>query len=204
MQEYLQAVREVERRIQKAEQDSDALPPTMEAPAGAPPVYGDHARLMFDLMALAFQSDTTRVSTLMMERETSSRRFPEIGMNEPHHSTTHNPDVTARLENITIINTYQVSLLAHFLKKLESTPDGDGSLLDHTVILYGSGLSDGNIHLPQNVPIMVAGGGVLPGDMHVMQKGKPLANLHLSLMDKFGVRVDKLGNSTGQLEGVSA
>ena len=159
---------------------------------------------MFDLMALAFQSDTTRVSTLMMERETSSRRFPEIGMNEPHHSTTHNPDVTARLENITIINTYQVSLLAHFLKKLESTPDGDGSLLDHTVILYGSGLSDGNIHLPQNVPIVVAGGGVLPGDTHVMQKGKPLANLHLSLMDKFGVQVDKLGNSTGQLEGVSA
>jgi hypothetical protein len=205
VQEYLQAVREVERRILKAEQDNDALPPTMEAPMGAPPIYGDHARLMFDLMALAFQSDSTRVSTLMMERETSSRRFPEIGLNEPHHSTTHNPDVTARLENITIINTYQVSLLAHFLKKLEATPDGDGSLLDHTVILYGSGLSDGNIHLPQNLPIVVAGGGgsVLKGDTHVMQKGVPLANLHMTLMDKFGVKVEKLGNSTGRLDGIS-
>jgi len=98
-----------------------------------------------------------------------------------------------------------VSLFAHFLKKLESTPDGDGSLLDHTVLVYGSGLSDGNIHLPQNLPIVVAGGGgsVLKGDTHVMQKGAPLANLHLTLMEKFGVQVDKLGNSTGKLEGIS-
>ena len=110
--EYLDAVREVERRIQKAESENNDLPPTMEAPTGAPAVYGDHAKLMFDLQALAFQSDSTRVITMMMERETSSRRFPEIGLNEPHHSTTHNPDVAARLENITMINTYQVSLLA--------------------------------------------------------------------------------------------
>src|SRR5690606_5276966 len=156
--EYLDAVREVERRIQKAEAESEALPPTIEAPLGAPVVYGEHAKLMFDLQALAFQSDMTRVTTFLMEREFSSRRFPEIGLNGPHHSTTHNPDVVARLENITIINTYQVSLLAHFLEKLASTPDGDGTLLDHTVILYGSGLSDGNIHLPQNLPILLAGG----------------------------------------------
>jgi hypothetical protein len=203
--EYLDAVREVERRIQKAEKENDDLPPTMAAPTGAPAIYGDHAKLMFDLLALAFQSDSTRVSTLMMERETSSRRFPEIGLNEPHHSTTHNPDVAARLENITMINTYQVSLLAHFLDKLAKTPDGEGTLLDHTVVLYGSGLSDGNIHLPQNLPIVVAGGGgsMLKGGIHVQHKGAPLANLHMTLMDKFGVQVEKLGNSTGRLEGIS-
>jgi hypothetical protein len=203
--EYLDAVREVERRIQKAEADSaSAVEIKMDAPAGIPAVYGDHAKLMFDLQALAFQSDTTRVSTFMMERETSSRRFPEIGLNEPHHSTTHNPDVAARLENITMINTYQVSLLAYFLEKLAKTPDGDGTLLDHSVIVYGSGLSDGNIHLPQNLPILVAGGGsgTLKGGVHVQQKGKPLANLHMALMEKMGVPVDKLGNSTGKIEGI--
>jgi hypothetical protein len=200
--EYLEAVREVERRIVKAEKENNDLPPTMEAPQGAPAVYGDHAKLMFDLQALAFQSDSTRVITMMMERETSSRRFPEIGLNEPHHSTTHNPDVAARLENITMINTYQVSLLAYFLDRLAKTPDGDGSLLDHSVILYGSGLSDGNIHLPENVPIVVAGNGSgkLKGGVHMQHKGEPLANLHMSLMDKFGVHVDKLGNSTGTME----
>ena len=203
--EYLDAVREVERRIQKAEKENDDLPPTMEAPAGAPAVYGDHAKLMFDLQALAFQSDSTRVMTMMMERETSSRRFPEIGLNEPHHSTTHNPDVAARLENITMINTYQVSLLAYFLDRLAKTPDGDGSLLDHSVILYGSGLSDGNIHLPENIPVLVAGGGcgTLKGGIHLQRKGVPLANLHISLMEKFGVHVDKLGNSTGTVDGLS-
>jgi hypothetical protein len=160
---------------------------------------------MFDLQALAFQSDSTRVITMMMERETSSRRFPEIGLNEPHHSTTHNPDVAARLENITMINTYQVSLLAYFLDRLAKTPDGDGSLLDHSIILYGSGLSDGNIHLPENIPIVVAGGGAgtLKGGVHMQHKGVPLANLHMSLIEKFGVHVDKLGNSTGKLEMLS-
>ena len=200
--EYLEAVREVERRIVKAEKENDDLPPTMEAPQGAPAIYGDHAKLMFDLQALAFQSDSTRVITMMMERETSSRRFPEISLNEPHHSTTHNPDVAARLENITMINAYQVSLFAYFLERLAKTPDGDGTLLDHSVLLYGSGLSDGNIHLPENIPIVVAGkgSGTLKGGQHLMHKGMPLANLHMSLMDKFGVQVDKLGNSNGKVE----
>ncbi len=203
--EYLEAVREIERRIRKAEQENDELPTGIEAPTAVPAVYGDHARLMFELNTLAFQSDITRVSTMMMERETSSRRFPEISLNEPHHSTTHNPDVAARLENITLINIYQASLFAHFLEKMAKTPDGDGSLLDHTVVLYGSGLSDGNIHLPQNLPIVVAGGNssVLKGGIHVQQKGVPLANLHMTLMDKFGVQVEKLGNSTGRVEGIS-
>ena len=199
--EYLEAVREVERRIQKAEAESNDLPPTVEAPMGAPNVYGDHAKLMFDLQLLAYQSDLTRVTTFLMEREFSSRRFPEIGLNEPHHSTTHNPDVVARLENITLINTYQVSLLAYFLEKLANTPDGDGTLLDHTAILYGSGLSDGNIHLPQNLPIVVAGGAsMFKTGRHVQYKGVPFANLHMSLMEKYGVQVEKLGNSTGALQ----
>jgi len=199
--EYLDAVREVERRIQKAEAESNDLPPSVEAPMGAPNVYGDHAKLMFDLQLLAYQSDLTRVTTFLMEREFSSRRFPEIGLNEPHHSTTHNPDVVARLENITLINTYQVSLLAYFLEKLANTPDGDGTLLDHTAILYGSGLSDGNIHLPQNLPIVVAGGAsMFKTGRHVQYQGVPFANLHMSLMEKYGVQVEKLGNSTGALQ----
>jgi hypothetical protein len=203
--EYLDAVREVERRIQKAEADNADLPPTMDAPTGAPPLYSDHAKLMFDLWALAFQSDLTRVGTLLMERESSSRRFPEIGVDSPHHSQTHNPDVVARLENIMMINAYQATLFAHFVEKLSKTPDGDGSLLDHTILLYGSGLSDGNIHLPQNLPIVLVGGGSgsLKGGRHIQNSGVPLANLHLSLMDKYGVQVEKLGNSTGRLEEIS-
>lgn len=204
--EYLDAVREVERRIQKAEQENDSVPTTMEAPRGAPTVYGDHAKLMFDLQALALQSNSTRVATFLMERESSSRRFPEIGMDMPHHSTTHNPDVATRLENITMINMYQVSLLAYFLDRLAKTPDGDGTLLDHTIVLYGSGLSDGNIHLPENVPILVAGGrgAGLKGGVHVMSKGTPLANLHMSIMERFGLQIDKLGNSNGKIQEIGA
>jgi len=204
--EYLDAVREVERRIQKAEVDSLSAPPIdIEAPMGAPAVYGDHAKLMFDLLALAFQSDLTRVSTMLMERELSSRRFPEIGLNDPHHSTTHNPDVSARLEMITMINTYQTSLFAHFVEKLAKTQDGDGSLLDHTVLVYGSGLSDGNIHYGYNLPITLVGkgAGALKGGTHLKYDALPMANMHLSLMDKFGVPMEKFGNSTGQLEGLS-
>ena len=204
--EYLQAVREVERRIQKAETDNAEVPINLEAPLGAPSDYGDHARLMFDLQALAFQSDSTRVSTFLMEREFSSRRFTEVGVDAPHHSTSHHPDPFARNEGISRINTYQASLLGHFLQRLSSTPDGDGSLLDHTVVLYGSGLSDGNIHLPQNLPILLAGrgAGTLKGGTHLATKGGvPLANLHMSLLDKFGVRVEKLGNSNGRVEGLS-
>jgi hypothetical protein len=202
--EYLDAVREVERRIQKAEVAS-ATTPTVDAPSGIPVAYADHVKLMFDLQVLAYQSDITRVSTMLLGRESSNHRFPEAGVPEPHHSMTHHPDGVARLENVTKINTYHVLLLSHFLEQLASTPDGDGSLLDHTIIMYGSGLSDGNLHLGSNVPILLAGGqgGPLKGGRHVQYTGKPLANLHLSLMDKYGVQVEKLGNSTGQVEGLS-
>jgi len=205
LHEYLEHIREVERRIQLSEQHDANSIIEVDAPFGIPESWEEHARLMFEMAALAYQADITRVLTFMMAKDASMISYTNLGISEPHHSTTHNPDVAARLENITLINTYQVSLFAHFLKKLESTPDGDGSLLDHTVLVYGSGLSDGNIHLPQNLPIVVAGGGgsVLKGDTHVMQKGAPLANLHLTLMEKFGVQVDKLGNSTGKLEGIS-
>ncbi len=206
LNEYLEAVREVERRIQKAEVESLSAPPIdMEAPMGAPSVYGDHAKLMFDLLVLAYQSDLTRVSTMLMERELSSRRFPEIGLNDPHHSTTHNPDVSARLEMITMINTYQTSLFAHFVDRLAKTPDGDGSLLDHTTMIYGSGLSDGNIHFGYNLPLLLAGGGAgsIKSGTHLKYDALPMANLHLTLMDKFGVPMEKFGNSSGQLEGLS-
>jgi len=141
----------------------------------------------------------------MLGRELTGRTYPEIGVPEAHHPVSHHQNYPEKIASLAKINTFHISLFAEYLQKLQSTPDGDGSLLDHTVLVYGSGLSDGNIHLPQNLPIVVAGGGgaVLKGDMHVMQKGAPLANLHMTLMDKFGVEVDKLGNSTGKLEGIS-
>jgi hypothetical protein len=202
--EYLDAVREVERRIQKAEASS-ASSPDVEAPAGIPATYADHVKLMFDLQVLAFQSDLTRVSTMLLGRESSNHRYAEAGVPEPHHSMTHHPEAAGRLENVTKINAYHVSLFAHMLEKMAATPDGDGSLLDHTILLYGSGLSDGNLHLGSNVPILLAGrgNGSLKGGRHVRYDGKPLANLHMALMDKYGVQVDKLGNSTGMVEGLS-
>jgi hypothetical protein len=203
--EYLEAVREVERRIQKAEAASADLPMSVEAPAGVPATYAEHAKLMFDLQVLAYQSDSTRVSTLMMGREQSNHRFPEAGVPEPHHSMTHHPDVPTRLANVTKINTYHVSLFSYFLDRLAATPDGDGTLLDHTIVLYGSGLSDGNLHYGNGVPTVLAGhgAGTLKGGRHLTYSGDPLANLHLAIMDKYGVQVDKLGNSTGRLEGLA-
>jgi hypothetical protein len=205
MNEYLQAVREVERRIQKAESENAETPATMEAPEGAPVLYADHVKLMFDLQLLAYQSDSTRVSTFMMSRESSNRRYPEAGVPEPHHSTTHHLDVQTRMTNVTKINTYHTALFASYLDKLANTPDGDGSLLDHMIILYGSGLSDGNLHYGINLPLILAGGGAgtLKGGRHLQYSSEPLANLHLTLMDKYGVEVEQMGNSTGRVEGLS-
>jgi hypothetical protein len=206
LNDYLENVREIERRIQRAESsqgDADLLLP--ERPAGVPFEFEEHIKLMYELLALAYQANITRVATFMVAREVSNRTYPQVGVADGHHAISHHQNRAEKMEKNVKIQTYHVSLLRHFLEKLKNTPDGDGSLLDHTVLVYGSGLSDGNIHLPQNLPIVVAGGGgsVLKGDTHVMQKGAPLANLHLTLMEKFGVQVDKLGNSTGKLEGIS-
>lgn len=196
---YLESVRDVERRIQKAV-TFNAEEPSFERPAGIPDSFAEHARLMFDLQWLAYQGDVTRVVTFMMGREFSGRTYPEIGVPDAHHPISHHQRDPLRMEKCAKINHYHVSLFAEFVEKLRNTPDGDGSLLDHVAIVYGAGMSEGNGHVPENLPILIVGGanGRIAGGRHVrFAKGTPLANFHLSLLDRFGVRIDQHGNSTG-------
>jgi Protein of unknown function (DUF1552) len=200
---YLETVREVERRIQKAEgQTTDSALPDLERPVGVPAAYGDHAKLMFDLQALALQGDVTRVITFQLARETSTRTYPEVGAPDPHHPTSHHANNPEKLEKLAKINAYHVSLFAYYLEKLRSTPDGDGSLLDHSVILYGSGMGNPDVHDHANLPILVAGGGAgkLKGARHIKYAElTPLANLHLTLLDKVGVHLDSFADSKGRV-----
>ena len=202
--QYLETVREVERRIQKAEaQTADDSLPDLDRPAGVPASYADHARLMFDLQVLALQGDVTRVITFQLARETSNRTYPEIGVADPHHPLTHHgndPDKVARMAKI---NAFHVSLFAYYLEKLQATREGDGSLLDHGLFLYGSGMGDPNIHDHINLPILVAGGGSgrLKGGRHIRYaEPTPLANLHLTLLERAGVRMDAFADSQGKVE----
>ena len=196
---YLDSVRDVERRIQKAVA-FNVEEPSFDRPAGIPDTFAQHARLMFDLQWLAYQGDVTRVVTFMMGREFSGRTYPEIGVPDAHHPISHHQRDPIRMEKCARINHYHVSLFAEFVEKLRTTPDGDGSLLDHVAIVYGAGMSEGNGHVPENLPILIVGGanGRIAGGRHVkFAKGTPLANFHLSLLDRFGVRIDRHGNSTG-------
>lgn len=201
---YLDAVREVERRIQKAEADAKENPlPDLDRPVGVPAAYADHARLMFDLQVLALQGDVTRVITFQLARETSNRTYPEIGVPDPHHPLSHHGNDPAKIERMAKINAFHVSLFAEFLQKLKATPDGDGTLLDHSLLLYGSGIGNPNIHDHTNLPILVAGGAAtgLKGNRHLRYaKPTPLANLHLTLLDKVGVHLDSFADSTGRAE----
>jgi Protein of unknown function (DUF1552) len=200
--EYLDTVREVERRIQKAErQTTDSQLPDLDRPVGVPASYGDHAKLMFDLQALALQGDVTRVITFQMAREASTRTYPEAGVTDPHHPLSHHANVPQRLEKLAKINAYHVSLFAYFLDKLKSTPDGDGTLLDHTMCLFGSGMSNSDLHDHTNLPVVVAGGAGKPqGGRHLKYKEPtPLANLHLTLLDKAGVRLESFADSKGKV-----
>lgn len=200
--DYLDAVRDIERRIQKAEEQSDRELPLVEQPAGVPPSYEEHAKLMFDLWALAWQTDMTRVSTFMMARELSVRTYPDIGVTEPHHPLSHHQDNPEKLAKQAKLNVYHLRLFSHFLEKLASTPDGDGSLLDHSMILYGSGMSDSNLHLPLNLPLVVMGGGAgqIASGRHLrFPRGTPVTNLQLTLIEKMGVPMDTFGDSTGTL-----
>jgi hypothetical protein len=198
---YLESVRDVERRIQRAvafNRDE----PSFDRPAGVPDTFEQHARLMFDLQWLAYQGDVTRVTTFMIGREFSGRTYPEIGVPDAHHPISHHLRDPIRMEKCARINRHHVSLFADFVEKLRATPDGDGSLLDHVAIIYGAGMSEGNGHVPENLPILVVGGanGRIDGGRHVkFAKGTPLANFHLSMLDRFGVRIDHHGNSTGPL-----
>jgi hypothetical protein len=201
---YLDSVREVERRIQKAEAETaDSRLPDLDRPVGVPAAYADHARLMFDLQVLALQGDVTRVITFQLARETSTRTYPEIGVPEAHHPLTHNGGDPEKLAKVALINAFHVSLFGYFLEKLRATPDGNGSLLDHSVYLYGSGMGNPDVHDHVNLPILVAGGGAgkLHGGRHITYaEPTPLANLHLTLLDKVGVRVDAFADSQGKVK----
>jgi hypothetical protein len=204
VEQYMDTIREVERRVQQAEQRSEEKPlPELERPLGVPASYGDHVKLLFDLQALAFQGDITRVVTFQMARESSTRTYPEIGVPEAHHPTSHHGGDPEKLAKLAMINAYHVSLFAYFLEKLKSTPDGDGTLLDHTLYLYGSGMGDPDRHDHTKLPIVVAGGGAgkMKGARHVKyDEATPLANLHVTLLDKVGVHLDSFGDSTGRIE----
>lgn len=201
--QYLETVREVERRIQRAEADAANNPlPDLDRPIGVPAAYADHARLMFDLQLLAFQGDVTRVITFQLARETSNRTYPEIGVPDPHHPLSHHGNDPDKIARMAKINAFHVSLFAEFLQKLKNTPDGAGSLLDHSLYLYGSGIGNPNIHDHVNLPTLVCGGaaGGMKGNRHIRyEKATPLANLHLTLLDKVGVRLDSFADSTGKL-----
>lgn len=201
--QYLDAIRDVEKRIQKAEEQSNKELPAMDRPSGGiPGTFAEHARLMFDLQVLAYQCDITRVCTFLLSREVSPRPYPEIGIPDPHHGLSHHQHRPEAIAKLAKINNYHMQQFAYFLDKLRSTPDGDGSLLDHITIVYGCGISDSNDHLHTNLPILVVGGGAgkIKGGRHVrFPEDTALANLHLTLMNKLGVEMDHLGDSSGQL-----
>src|SRR5262252_160603 len=200
--EYTEAVRDVERRIEKAEQQTDLELPALDQPQGAPPVFEDHLAVMLDLQLLALRSDLTRVISFMIGKEQSARPYPQIGVPEAHHPLSHHNDIPELIAQMSKINRYHTELFSTYLTRLRETPDGDGSLLDHTTILYGSGISNSTRHSGDNLPILVMGGGAgtLKGGRHLAYTDKrTMANLLVTLMDKMGVPVEKVGGSTGKL-----
>lgn len=200
--QYLGSIREVERRIQKSEADVEAKRlRNLSRPLGVPATFGEHARLMFDLQVLAMQGDITRVATFQLARETSNRSYPELGVPESHHPLSHHGNDPKKIAKMAKINRFHVSLFAEFLKKLQDTPEGGGSLLDNTLCLYGSGMGNPNKHDHTNLPTIVAGGSAvgMKGGRHIRyQKVTPLANVHLTLLDKVGVDLDRFADSTGK------
>ena len=201
--QYLDTVREVERRIQKAEAEDAGQLPDLDRPVGVPAAYADHARLMFDLQVLALQGDVTRVITFQLARETSTRTYTEIGVPDPHHPLTHHGNDPEKIARVAKINAFHVSLFAYFLEKLKATPEGDGCLLDHALYLYGSGMGNPNVHDHVNLPILVAGGGAgsVKGGRHIKYaEPAPLANLHLTLLERAGVRLDAFADSKGKVD----
>ena len=208
LDEYLTAVREVERQVQMAEKqaaENTLAIPTMEKPDGIPLEYGEHAQLMFNLMTLALQTDITRISTFMLAREGSNRGYREIGVPDGHHGLSHHRNDPALMDKVAAINRYHMEQFATFVTKLKNTPDGDGSLLDHTMIVYGSGISDGNKHNHDDLPVLLAGGKrMFNTGRHVkLSESTPVANLYLSMLDAMNVPTEQLGDSQGRLNALS-
>ncbi len=203
MDEYLTGIREIERRIHDANSDDAQVKPTIEKPSGIPRTFAEHAKLMYDLQAMAFQTGLTRVTTFMYTREGSPQAYPEIGITDGHHPLSHHRGNPENIEKLTQINTFHISLFAYFLDKLRGIQDGDGTLLDHSMIVYGSGISDSNKHSHDNLPVLLAGngGGAFRTGRHIAYKEPvPIANLYLTALARMGVRPESIGDSTGQLK----
>jgi hypothetical protein len=206
MNDYLASLRDVERRIQKAEEQSSKALPDVAQPAGIPEKFEDQVRLLYDLQLLAYQADLTRVVTFLYGREQTGRPYPQIGVPEPHHPLTHHQGIPEKMEKCAKIQRYHLGLFAEYLEKLRNTPDGDGSLLDHVILLYGSGISNSDRHTHGPLPTMLVGGGTgtLKGGRHlVYPEHTPLTNLQLTLLNKLGVHAEKLGDSTGEMKNLS-
>jgi hypothetical protein len=201
--EYLDSVRDVARRIQLAEQQNSRELPVVDQPIGIPADYAQHARLMMDMLALAYQTDLTRVSTFMLAKEVSGRSYPEIGVADSHHPVSHHQDEPAKLERLHKINEYHLRQFAYLVDKLSKLPEGDGSMLDHTLFLYGTGISDSNTHFHDDLPIALVGGkaaGIKGGRYIRYPKGTPLTNLHMTILQNMGVPVEQIGDSTGTVD----
>jgi len=200
--EYLYAVREIERQIEKAERDPRKLVAPIEKPSGIPETLADYLKLMYDLQAIAFQADLTRVATMMVGREGSLQSYPEIGVPDPHHPLTHHQGNAEWIEKVARINVHHAELFAHFVSRLKNTPDGDGTLLDHSMVVYGSAISDGNRHTHEDLPVLLVGrgGGLKTGGHVVYTQQTPMTNLYLTLLDRMGVHPESIGDSTGRIE----
>ncbi len=201
--EYLDAIRDTERRIEIAEKQADREVPSVDRPAGTPASFEDYAKLMIDLQVLAYQTDLTRVITFAMEHEGGGRAYPEIGIPDQHHTLSHHQNSGASIDKLVQIHRYHMKLFVYYLERLRSVPDGDGNLLDNMILLYGSALSDGNSHLHENLPLLLVGGagGRIKGGRHNRYPDlTPMTNLHLTVLDRLGVPVEKLGDSTGKLD----
>jgi hypothetical protein len=204
-------VREIERQVQRAERDGAAVDPGMEKPYGVPPEFPDYFRLMTDILIAAFKTDSTRVATLMIGREGSTRAYPEIGISDGHHPLTHHMGNMTMLDKVRQINSLHLQLFAEFLQKLKAAKEGDSNLLDQSMIVYGSGLSDGNVHTHDQLPTILAGRGggfISPGRHIVYQRETPVCNLFATMVERMGaeqagVPVEHLGDSTGRLAGLS-
>lgn len=201
MTDYLDNLREIERRIQKQEARGATQVNTPDAPIGVPDSFDEHVALLFDLLAVAYQADITRVFTFMMSRELSQRTYPQIGVTEQHHSVSHHQNNPTKMAQCVKINTYYAGMYAKFLEKLRSTPDGDGSLLDHSLIIYGAGMADSNVHATDPLPVIAVGGGVGAGHRHVeLPTRTPVGNFWLNVAEKFGKSMDRFGDSTGKTD----
>jgi hypothetical protein len=207
LEQYLDSVRSVERRIQMAEKQSAQSLPAMQKPIGIPEVFSDYFKLMVDLQVLALQTDITRVTTFMVGHEMSNRAYPELGFGDPHHALTHHQGDKQKIAKVIQINIFHTKLLADLLAKMQAIPDGDGSLLDHSLIMYGGALSDGNMHLYKDLPLLLVNSGIggVPGGRHIKYpQDTPIANLYLTMLHMLGVEAEQFGDSNGKLDLLSA